>query len=106
VKDFDFRLENGHSCDAVHWLSEWEPKYKSTKYDEGQYQTLIGKAGILSTEDFLKIGRWKDAAHSDNKWRPNVASVAYVAWHDASVALPNIRVVEENSIKVFDPSAL
>jgi len=95
-----FKLENGHPCDALQWLNEWEPKYPSNKYDEKQYETLIGKEGILSTDDFIQIGRWKDAAQSNDKWRPNVASVAFPAWRDASVELPNHRI-EEATVEAF-----
>src|SRR4030095_12238651 len=34
------------------------------------------------------IGRWKDAAISDAKWKANVASVAYIVWMQAASELP------------------
>ena len=89
---FDFRRESGQPCGAVEWLNEWESKYPSEEYDEKHYDDLIGRAGALSSDDFILIGRWKDSAWTENKWRPNVAMVAFPAWIDASKELPSFNL--------------
>lgn len=91
---FQYRLQDGRPCDALQWVDEWEPRYPSKKYREEQYTALIDKAGILSSKDFLLIGRWKDYAWSDEKWRSNVSTVAFAVWHLASVELPGFRIKE------------
>lgn len=92
---FRFQKTTGESCNAVEWLTEWENKYPSKDYNEDLYNELIQKAGALVPQDFILIGRWKDAAWTKNKWRPNVASVAYAGWIEASIELPGLSVVPE-----------
>ena len=43
---------------------------------------------MVSSADFERIGRWKDAATADAKWKPNVASVAFQVWLQVATALP------------------
>jgi len=42
----------------------------------------------LSVADFVRIGKWKDRANTDAKWKTNVASVAYRIWMMAASELP------------------
>jgi len=97
---FSFQLTGGRCCNANEWLSHWERKYPSEKYDEKKYDYLIRRAGVLSSEDFILLGRWKDAAWSEKKWRPNVAMVAFPAWMDVSKELPGFRI-EQTSPEEF-----
>jgi hypothetical protein len=89
---FDFRQKNGRSCEPAEWLRAWEDEYPSEDYDEKYYDYLIRRAGVLSSEDFVLIGRWKDSAWTEKRWRPNVAMVAYPAWVAASEELPGVRI--------------
>jgi len=59
----------------------------TARYDP-EHDDLIGKDGSLSPADFVRIGRWKDNANTDGRWKPNVASVAYLIWMEASSELP------------------
>ncbi len=73
------------------WLRLWAARYPGDKYNEEGHDSVIAKAKHqrLSATDFEWIGRWKDAAHSDKKWNPNVASVAYHIWKQAAFELPS-----------------
>ena len=72
------------------WVSEWEREYPVARYDEKYYNLLIQKAGSLSSDDFIVMGRWKDDAWTEGRWKPNVAMVAFPAWVAASTELPGI----------------
>jgi hypothetical protein len=87
---FEFRTRTGNPCDPVAWSNEWEPEYPSSQYDEEYYDVLIGRSGNLSPDDFIVMGKWKDDAWAEGKWKPNVAMVAFPAWIAASQELPGI----------------
>lgn len=53
----------------------------------------------LSAEDFRVIGKWKDNAYTEARWKPNVASVAYLIWEQAAKELP--KCPEERSVASF-----
>jgi hypothetical protein len=57
------------------------------KYDP-EHDSLITQYKSLSAADFVRIGRWKDSAETESKWKPNVASVAYQIWMQAASELP------------------
>jgi hypothetical protein len=97
---FNFELKNGQSCDPKEWLQRWEQEYPSDDYGEKYYDHLIRRTGSLSSEDFILMGRWKDNARTDGKWRPNVAMVAFPAWVDASVELSGFSI-EQSSLEAF-----
>jgi hypothetical protein len=97
---FDFRAKNGERCDAAKWISVWAPEYPVDAYDEKYYDHLIQRAGDLSSDDFILMGRWKDSAWTESKWRPNVAMVAFPAWIAASAELPGFSL-DRSSLKDF-----
>jgi hypothetical protein len=97
---FDFRTKVGERCDASAWIDEWEREYPSNQYDEKYYGVLIEKAGSLSSADFIIMGRWKDDAWTEGRWRPNVASVAFPAWIAASAELPGF-VIDRSTLERF-----
>lgn len=71
------------------WLRQWSSLYPALAgYDEDIYRALIRRHQTLTTVDFEQIGRWKDDARSEAKWKPNVASVAHDVWMQAAVELP------------------
>ena len=73
------------------WLREWGADFPKEKYPA--LDRLLGKTNSLTAEDFLYLGRWKDGAlESAKKWQPNVASVAFVIWHQAAKTLPGTRI--------------
>jgi hypothetical protein len=67
-------------------LRVWSALYPTQDYSG--YEELIAKHRCLSPADVERIGRWKDGARSDGKWKPNVASVAYPIWMQAASELP------------------
>jgi hypothetical protein len=79
------------------WLHVWAARYQG--YDEPEYKELIQKHSLLSTEDFMSIGKWKDGAKTANQWKPNVASVAYLIWERAAKELP--KCPDENRVADF-----
>jgi hypothetical protein len=81
-----FRSTDGRDIAPQEWLHLWAALYPR-KYDPG-HDSLIAKNGPLSAEDFERIGRWKDDAEAEGKWKPNIASVAYVIWREAASELP------------------
>lgn len=94
----DFRGPNGDKVSPKRWLRLWAARYPVEKY-EAEHDTLIVKRGRLSSADFVRIGKWKDAAHTPARWKPNVASVAYDIWLTAASESP--ACPDENSIEVF-----
>jgi hypothetical protein len=74
------------------WLRQWSDLYDGD--DDPEYEKLIkrGRAGALSGADFERIGKWKDGAYADGKWKPNVAMVAYYIWMKAASEMPQCPV--------------
>jgi hypothetical protein len=72
-------------------LAAWAAKYDdSASFDEDEYTQLIGLAqqNGLPAKYFERVGRWKDSANTDRRWKPNVASVAYIVWLQAEAEQP------------------
>jgi hypothetical protein len=93
-----FRSLDGTDTTPQEWLRLWADRYPSDKYD-AEHDALIAKRESLSPADFERIGRWKDAAKTDAKWKPNVASVAYDIWMQAASELP--RCPDESRVVDF-----
>lgn len=73
--------------DPKEWATLWASLYDG--YDEGDYWLLINKSGALAAPDFELMGRWKDNAPKESdRWKPNVATVAYDVWINAASDLP------------------
>lgn len=86
MREFRFLDQHGSPISAAEWLPLWAGRFPAKKY--AGHDDLIAKGGELTSEDFIRIGRWKDAAISDGKWKPNVASVAYDIWMQAAAERP------------------
>jgi hypothetical protein len=69
------------------WLRVWAERYPED-YLEDIYRDLIARYESLSSEDFEKIGKWKDNAWRESVWKANVARVAYQIWMKAAEELP------------------
>jgi hypothetical protein len=92
---FDFRLPDGNqTCGAV-WLYEWASRYPRGKYPS--IGDLLARHDSLSSDDFVRLGRWKDGALKGGKWRPNVASVAYPVWQEAASSLSGARISSKDA---------
>jgi hypothetical protein len=72
------------------WLSEWSADFPKEKYPSLDH--LLRAPDCLTTADFEFLGRWKDGALKGDKWRRNVASVAFVIWMQAANELPGTRI--------------
>jgi hypothetical protein len=83
---FRFRSPDGSDIAPGEWLSLWAERYPSNSYPG--YAELIARHKSFSAADFERIGKWKDAAQTAAKWKPNVASVAYPIWIQAALELP------------------
>jgi len=83
---FRFRGSDGGGIAPEEWLRMWADRYPSNDYAE--YSELIAKYPSLSAADFVQIGKWKDGAKTERKWKANVASVAYRIWMLAASELP------------------
>jgi len=94
---FRFRSTDGRDIAPQEWLRMWAGLFPH-RYNQG-HDDLIMKYESLLADDFERIGRWKDAANSDAKWKPNVASVAYPIWMQAASELP--RCPEEIGVADF-----
>ena len=77
----------------------WAGLYPSSDYDNAEYRELIAKYKSLSGTDFERIGKWKDRAKTEGRWKPDVASVAYRVWMMAASELP--RCPEESRVVDF-----
>jgi hypothetical protein len=84
-----FRFAGFATASPQQWLQQWSSLYPSLAgYDDRVYYDLIDRHLSLTAVDYERIGRWKDNAKSDAKWKPNVASVAYEIWTEAAAELP------------------
>ncbi len=83
---FIFRSWDGSEAEPREWLRVWADRYPSNDYAE--YNGVIVKHKSFSAADFAQIGKWKDAAKTEGKWKANVASVAYPIWMQAASELP------------------
>jgi len=75
----------------------WAVQYPSNKY--GGYGKLIVKHKSFSARDFEQIGRWKDAARVEGRWKPDLPRVAYRIWMQAASEKP--RCPEEGRVAGF-----
>jgi hypothetical protein len=79
---FKFRGLDGRAIQPAAWLKAWAAKYPGLAYDG--YEELLEKYPSFSSADIEAIGKWKDRASSDGRWKPNVASVGYDGWMAAA----------------------
>ena len=86
MSQFNFRSLDGKVIAPQDWLRIWLELYPR-RYNP-EHDSLISKYQSLSATDFERIGRWKDSAKSDGKWRSNVAPVAYQIWMQAASEQP------------------
>ena len=97
MTQFRFQVQEMKDSTPKEWLHVWTAGYQG--YDETEYGDLIEKHKLLSAEDFRRIGKWKDDATTENQWKPNVASVAYLIWEQATKELP--KCPEDNEVAAF-----
>ena len=83
---FKFRAVDGMDVAPEEWLRIWADRYPSNTYAE--HGELIEKYKTLSAADFVQIGKWKDRAKAESRWKDNTASVAYRIWMRAASELP------------------
>jgi hypothetical protein len=102
MSEFRFQVLEMRGSTPQKWLNSWAARYaayRSYNKEEAEYIRLIGKHGALSPEDFESIGKWKDGVTTGSKWKPNVASVAYLIWERAAKELP--KCPEESAVTAF-----
>ncbi len=87
MNKFRFLIPDVKEVSAQEWLRTWAERYPED-YSEEIYRDLIAKHKSLSAADFELIGKWKDNAWSERRWKANVASVAYEIWMLAASELP------------------
>lgn len=75
----------------------WAQRYPSNNYVG--HTELIQKYKSFSADDFVRIGKWKDAVKTEGKWKENVASVAYLIWMQAASELP--KCPEDSEVENF-----
>jgi hypothetical protein len=86
MSQFRFQVLEMKVTSPQEWLRWWTARYGG--YDEEEYADLIARHKSFSTEDFERIGKWKDDVTKESQWKPNVASVAYLIWKQAAQELP------------------
>lgn len=94
---FRFRSSDGRDIAPEEWLCKWTALYPSNDY--AGYSELIAKHESLSAADFEQIGKWKDRAKTESRWKANVASVAYPIWILAASESP--KCPEESRLADF-----
>jgi hypothetical protein len=97
MNNIRFRGLSGSDILPEEWLRVWANRYPADDYAE--YSELITKHKSFSAADFALMGKWKDAAKAEGKWKPNVASVAYRIWMQLASELPVCP--EENAVASF-----
>jgi hypothetical protein len=95
---FRFRSPDGRDISPEEWLRMWAALYPTSKYG-AEHDKLIAKHEPLSAAYIVRIGKWKDAAEAESKWKLNVASVAYQIWMQAASEPP--RCPDESQVADF-----
>lgn len=85
---FRFQIVELRNSTPQEWLTCWAKHYPDESYDNSAYADLIKKRDLLSSEDFRRIGKWKDGVTKESQWKRDVASVAYLIWEQAAAELP------------------
>jgi hypothetical protein len=99
-----FKIVEVRACDPGMWLATWAAKYDgSAGFDEDEYTQLIDLArhNSLPARYFERVGRWKDSANANGRWKPNVASVAYIIWQQAEAEQPRCPA-DEQAVSFLD----
>jgi hypothetical protein len=86
MSQFRFLSLDGKDVAPEEWLHMWADLYPSQDY--AGYEELMARHKSFSGADIERIGKWKDSAKTEVKWKPNVASVAYEIWMQAASELP------------------
>jgi hypothetical protein len=86
MRELGFRSPDGRDVEPEEWLRLWSGRFPVNYY--AGYHELIVKGELLSGKDFERIGRWKDGARTEGRWKPNVAMVAYDIWMQAASEMP------------------
>jgi hypothetical protein len=97
MRQFRFQILEMKETSPQEWLRVWCARYRG--YDEKEYADLIAKHNSFSAEDFERIGMWKDGVTKESRWKPNIASVAYLIWKQAAQELP--KCPEEDDVAAF-----
>jgi hypothetical protein len=95
---FRFRSPDGRDITPEEWLGIWAALYPTSKYG-AEHNKLITEHEPHSAAYIVRIGRWKDAAEADSKWKLDVASVAYQIWMNAASEPP--RCPNESQVSDF-----
>jgi hypothetical protein len=77
---------DGSDITPEEWLHMWADLFPSADY--AGYEELMARHKSFSHADIERIGRWKDNAKPEGKWKSNVASVAYEIWMQAASDVP------------------
>jgi hypothetical protein len=99
MSQFRFQVLEMRQSTPQEWLCRWATRYELASIDDGEYRALIERHKTFTADDFIRIGKWKDGATTEGRWKPNVASVAYLIWLQAAKELP--KYPEENRVKDF-----
>jgi hypothetical protein len=88
MSQFRLRGSDGRDIAPQEWLRVWAELYPEKDYDLAEYGELIAKHKNFVADDFVRMGKWKDRARTESKWKANVASVAYRIWMQAALEIP------------------
>jgi hypothetical protein len=94
-----FRVLELRDCTPQEWLRSWASRYPME--DEPEYEYLIARHAAFSSDDFERIGKWKDGVTTKTlgKWKPNVAMVAYEIW--MRIAMNSPKDPAESGVESF-----
>ena len=87
---FKFQVLEMKCSTPQEWLRRWSKRYdeeESKKYVE-EYKYLIAHYKSYCADDFRRIGKWKDSVTTMDRWKQDVASVAYLIWEHSAATLP------------------
>ncbi len=99
MSGFTFRYPMWREIEPSDWVIKWAALYGEDESDNPEHDALVEKDGLLSREDFERVGRWKEGCPKGHGgWKAGTPR-AFEIWTHAMEQLP--RCPSEEHIAEF-----
>jgi hypothetical protein len=97
--EFTFRYPVWREIEPNDWVTKWAALYGEDESDNPEHDALVEKDGLLSREDFERVGRWKEGCPKGHGGWKSGTPRAYDVWTQGMAELP--RCPAEDHIAEF-----